>query len=122
MSESGVVVLQSFVGNLDGADLHFKAGDLFPADDKAAKKWPHLFGPSQPSLEQATAGPGEKRGIRLRRSAKAPKATAAQEVGMAHQLKVEAADAMPEPKPIPKPIPEPAPAGKAITTASFEGK
>ena len=120
---SEVVVLQSFVGNLDGGDLHFHAGDLYASDHKAAKKWPHLFGPFQPAvIESASAAPGEKRGIRLRRSAKAPKATAAQEVGMAHQLKVEAADAMPEPKPVPDPKPEPAPAGKAITTASFEGK
>ena len=120
------VVKQSFIGNLGGGDLHFRAGDLFAADHQAVKKWPHLFGPSQPVVEQATAAPGEKRASPLRRrAAKAkatPKATAAQEAGMANQLKVEAADAMPEPKPIPEPEPEKAPAGKAMTTASFEGK
>ena len=122
---SEVIVLQSFVGNVDGGDLHFHAGDLYASDHKAAKKWPHLFGPFQPAvIESASAAPGEKRGIRLRR---APKATAAQEAGMAHQLKVEAEDAaMPEPKPIPEPapVPEPekAPAGKAMTVTSFEGK
>ena len=65
---SEVVVLQSFVGNLGGGDLHFHAGELYASDHKAAKKWPHLFGPFQPAvIESATAAPGEKRGIRLRR-------------------------------------------------------
>lgn len=119
---SEVVVLQSFVGNIGGGDLHFHAGELYASDHKAAKKWPHLFGPFHPAVvESATAAPGEKRGIRLGR--KAPKATAAQEAGMANQLKVEAEDAaMPEPKPIPEPEPEPAPAGKAISTSSFEAQ
>jgi hypothetical protein len=64
-----MVVLQSFVGNVDGADLIFPAGESIPADHKAVKKWPHLFGPMPDTVsrydapvEKATAAPGEKRG------------------------------------------------------------
>jgi len=61
---SQLVVLQSFVGNIDGADILFRAGDSIDATHEAVKKWPDLFAP--PTLthevEQATAAPGEKRG------------------------------------------------------------
>ena len=54
-SEGQLVVLQSFVGNIDGADVLFRAGetnDAFFGEPKA----------SQHTVEQATAAPGEKRG------------------------------------------------------------
>jgi hypothetical protein len=46
-------------------------GDLFEADHPAVRKWPHLFEAilirypvTRTLVEQATAGPGEKRGAR----------------------------------------------------------
>ena len=59
-----LVVLQSFVGNIDGADIVFRAGDSIDPNHKAVKKWPDLFAEAtlNHEVEQATAGPGEKRG------------------------------------------------------------
>ena len=68
-----LAVLQSFVGEVDGVQVHFQKGDLVDADYEAATKWPAMFGPAQvrfsskpakpePKVEQATAAPGEKRG------------------------------------------------------------
>jgi hypothetical protein len=63
-----VMALTSFVG---GAALTVIEGDLFAADDPIVKKHPKLFGPvalrrsvPEQRVEQATAGPGEKRGAR----------------------------------------------------------
>lgn len=64
-SDTGqLVVLQSFIGNVDGADVVFKAGETIDARHKAVKKWPAFFGPPKATVhvEQATAAPGEKRG------------------------------------------------------------
>jgi hypothetical protein len=63
-----LVVLEAFVGLVDGEVRAFRAGDLVRSADPAVRKWPHLFGPAEerllnePKIEQATAGPGEKRG------------------------------------------------------------
>lgn len=64
-----VRALASFVGAVGGADIDIRAGDLFAGDDPVVKKWPDSFGPvvvrvsaPGPRIEQATAGPGEKRG------------------------------------------------------------
>jgi hypothetical protein len=66
------VVLDSFVGQLDGVDVTYFQGEPVHPDDPAVRRWPHLFGPlvyphpvkraSEPRIEQATAAPGEKRG------------------------------------------------------------
>lgn len=59
-----LVVLESFVGNIDGEDRTFRAGDLIRSTDPAVKKWPTLFGAARfthDRIEQATAAPGEKR-------------------------------------------------------------
>ena len=65
-SDTGqLVVLQSFVGNIDGADVAFRAGDTIDPNHKAVKKWPAFFGEAKAvthGVEQATAAPGEKRG------------------------------------------------------------
>lgn len=61
-----VMALTSFVG---GASLYVIKGDLFAADDPLVKKHPALFGPVvvkrsvAERIEQATAAPGEKRGL-----------------------------------------------------------
>lgn len=60
-----LVVLQSFVGKVDGADIQFRQGESIEPSHPAVKKWPHFFGPSNvrhDHVEQATAAPGEKRG------------------------------------------------------------
>lgn len=60
-----LIVLYSFIGNVDGADVAFRAGDTIDANHKAVKKWPQFFGEPKATVhqvEQATAAPGEKRG------------------------------------------------------------
>lgn len=60
-------VRESFVGNLDGAEVEYHRGEIVAATDPAIRKWPAAFVPlvvrgHVPQVEQATAGPGEKRG------------------------------------------------------------
>lgn len=62
-----LMVLESFVGSLDGAEVEYHKGELVDAGDPAVKKWPRYFGSllfshrrSAP-VEQATAAPGEQR-------------------------------------------------------------
>jgi len=60
-------VRESFIGSFDGAPVEFYKGEVYEADDPALKRWPHNFIPlvlrtTRPTVEQATAGPGEKRG------------------------------------------------------------
>ena len=61
-----LIVLESFVGTVDGEERLFRIGDPVRASDPAVKKWPQFFGPieyfNKPLVEQATAAPGEKRG------------------------------------------------------------
>jgi len=62
-----LLVLESFVGGIDGGERFFRAGELIRANDPAVKKWPERFGPAssphdEPAVEQATAAPGEQRG------------------------------------------------------------
>jgi hypothetical protein len=60
-----MVVLQSFVGRVHDADVHFRQGESIDSAHPAVKKWPHFFGPTllrHAEIEQATAAPGEKRG------------------------------------------------------------
>ncbi len=63
-----VVALSNFTGGIGGRDLLIHAGHIYRADDPAVAKWPYAFGPievhaSSPRVEQATAAPGEKRGV-----------------------------------------------------------
>jgi hypothetical protein len=66
-SDSPLVVLQSFIGRIGGADTHFRQGESIDSAHPAVKKWPAFFG--QPiirhEVEQATAAPGEQRGHAL---------------------------------------------------------
>ena len=60
-----LIVLHSFIGRIDGAEVVFRAGDTIDAGHKAVKKWPAFFGEPKATVhqvEQATAAPGEKRG------------------------------------------------------------
>lgn len=65
-TEDALVVLASFVGRVGNEDRFFREGDLIRPSDPAVKKWPDKFGSARflhdPRIEQATAGPGEKRG------------------------------------------------------------
>jgi hypothetical protein len=60
-----VVVLESFIGNINGEEKLFRQGDIISPDNPAIKKWPHFFGQAryrhEPPIEQATAAPGETR-------------------------------------------------------------
>ncbi len=67
MASENLVVLESFVGSVDGKeDRVFRQGENIHANDPAVKKWPHLFGEARfvhdKPVEQATAAPGERRG------------------------------------------------------------
>jgi len=58
---------EAFIGEVGGETLRVVKGDLFEADHPAVRKWPHLFEAiliryPVTRIEQATAGPGEKRG------------------------------------------------------------
>lgn len=60
-------VRESFVGSLDGEGVEYHKGEVVDADDPAVRLWPGYFEPlvirrHRPDIEQATAGPGEKRG------------------------------------------------------------
>ena len=60
-------VLESFVGTLGGEEVEYHKGEVVDAEDPAFRKWSHLFAPLvvrsyRQGVEQATAGPGEKRG------------------------------------------------------------
>ena len=63
-----VAALDAFVGAVGAATFQVNRGDLFDADHPLVAKHPHLFGsvhvrfPVARAIEQATAGPGEKRG------------------------------------------------------------
>jgi hypothetical protein len=61
-----LIVLQSFVGLVNGEERLFRQGESVRPSDPAVKKWPDFFGPAifnEPArVEQATAAPGEKRG------------------------------------------------------------
>jgi hypothetical protein len=62
-----VRALTSFVGGLGKVLIQVPEGQNWAADDPFVKKYPEFFGPltfqrSTPRIEQATAGPGEKRG------------------------------------------------------------
>jgi hypothetical protein len=64
-----VAAKSSFIGDVGGRAMDIRKGDLFEADHPAVAKWPALFGPvtlrfpveRKSKVEQATAGPGEKR-------------------------------------------------------------
>ena len=60
-----LVVLESFVGLVDGEERIYRGGDLVRPSDPAVKKWPALFGPAvfphELPIERATAAPGETR-------------------------------------------------------------
>lgn len=60
-------VTESFVGQLDGAEVEYHKGEVVPADDPAVSQMPLHFEPlvvrgGQVRVEKATAAPGEKRG------------------------------------------------------------
>jgi len=60
-------VRESFVGSFDGDPVEYTKGEVVEPDDPAIKRWPENFMPlvvrsHRPAVEQATAGPGEKRG------------------------------------------------------------
>ena len=103
-------VRESFIGALSGSEVEYHKGDVVAASDPAIKKMPMHFEPlmlrgHERAVEQATAAPGEKRRLSLRRKPAKAKATA-----------------KPEPELELKTKPEPEPEGKPITTASFKGK
>ncbi len=61
-----LIVKQSFVGSVNGADVIFREGDSVAANHPAVKKWPQMFAErtvthESAPVEQATAAPGEKR-------------------------------------------------------------
>jgi hypothetical protein len=72
-----LTALSSFVTEVDGRRLAFSKGDPIESDHPAVKANPHLFGPltfRHPvagRVEQATAAPGEKRTLSIRRKPKA---------------------------------------------------
>jgi hypothetical protein len=101
-------VTESFVGQLNGVEVEYHAGEVVEAADPAVKKMPLHFVPLivRGGVEQGTAAPGEKRQIRL--PGRPRKATAAEEKAIAATVKAEA-----------EPEPEPVNEGKPITTDSF---
>lgn len=60
-----LVVLESFIGRIDGQERIFRAGENIRPTDPAVKKWPDKFGaafyPHEPRIERATSAPGESR-------------------------------------------------------------
>jgi hypothetical protein len=102
-------VTTTFVITIGDRDIEYHAGEVVDGDDPAYKRVPEHFGPvefkhrtakAEKPVEQATAAPGEKRGILSR---KPRQATAAEEKAIAATAEAE-------------------PQGKAITTASFKGR
>ena len=65
-TEDIYIVKDGFVGDYGKGSTAFPAGDRFAADHPAVKKWPQFFrseiAREETRVEQATAGPGEKRG------------------------------------------------------------
>jgi len=62
------MVIADFVTTIDGDEVEYHKGEVVEADDPAVKLLPMYFGPlvfrhRRPLIEQATAGPGEKRGV-----------------------------------------------------------
>ncbi len=61
-------VSESFVSTLEGEEVEYRRGEVVDGDDPAVRKWPTHFEPlvvrqrRRAEVEQATAGPGEKRG------------------------------------------------------------
>jgi hypothetical protein len=60
-------VSESFIGNLDGAEVEYHKGEVVDSDDPGLRKWSEHFEPlvvraHAGVVEQATAAPGEKRG------------------------------------------------------------
>jgi hypothetical protein len=106
-------VRESFSTRLGGGMVEYHAGEVVGRDDPAFRKAPHLFAPLivRGVVEQATAAPGEKRKLGLR---KPREATAAEEVAVAETVRAEAetsqADAESEP------------AGHAVSLASLKGR
>jgi hypothetical protein len=95
---SVLTALEAFVCEVKGERLAFSKGDPIEADHPAVKQNPHLFGPlvfrhpTRGGVEQATAAPGEKRTLSLRRKSKAAV----------------------KPTPEPEPEPEPEPVGRPM--------
>jgi hypothetical protein len=63
-----VTARESFVAAIKGETYEVRAGAEFDADHALVKAYPHLFTapPARaavPHIEQATAAPGEKRGV-----------------------------------------------------------
>jgi hypothetical protein len=110
-SSAFYTVKESFVGTLGGHEVEYHKGEVVPANDPAVKKMPAHFeelvirGGQNRSVEQATAAPGEKRRLSVRR--KPRKATPAEEAAIAETIE---AEAEPEPE---------EPRGHALTTADF---
>ena len=68
MATGYVLVKASFTGLLGKEVLDFHEGEPVPADHPAVRRWPSAFIPvtsrfddKSERIEQATAGPGEKR-------------------------------------------------------------
>jgi hypothetical protein len=108
-------VTTTFVITLGDRDVEYHTGEIVDAADPAYKRVPEHFGPVEfkhrtaKPVEQATAAPGEKRRLTVRRKARVEprKATAAEELAIAEAVEAEA---------------KKEPAGKPITTASFKGR
>jgi hypothetical protein len=97
-------VTESFIGNLNGAEVEYHKGEVVDADDPAVKKMAGHFEPlvirgHERAVEQATAEPGKKRRLYRRKPKAAPKD-----------------------EPEPEPEPDPEPKGHALTTADLKGK
>lgn len=65
-TEQFYTVIDSFVGTIDGRDTEYHRGEVVAADDPGFLMHPKLFAPlvvreRRARVEQATAGPGEKR-------------------------------------------------------------
>ncbi len=63
-TNDALVVIDSFIGKVDGEERMFRKGDLIRPGDPAVKKWPQFFGSARfhhDHVEQATAAPGERR-------------------------------------------------------------
>lgn len=65
-AETYYTVIESFVGTVDGRDTEYHRGEVVAADDPGFQKHPNHFAPlvvreRRAKVEQATAGPGEKR-------------------------------------------------------------
>jgi len=121
---SHYMVRDSFIGRLKkGVEVEYHKGEVVDASDGALKKWPQNFEElvvrGGNAVEQATAAPGEKRRLPLRRPARKAAPAKAK------------AEPEPSPEPEPEPTPEPEaqpeaageqPEGKAMTLAGMKGQ